>query len=419
MSANVSARAFKLLASLIFSIALTPSVFALSETLTSPPEKDIRTVTCVNLLARDYSVHPVLGTKAGEHYKGDLSAVDLDKLCCESIYWSVDVPFDPNYLAHEQAELDAAEQLCKLALAGKFNTYRPANLDPAYITDKKLTVGFNHIPLELTYRGFDCTKAVCGEAVQKLYKQELPNTGPYRSEILKHPILDTEEFKPLGASLLPGLKFKELNEDPGARDFYEHRYIGSSECFRKAEGAAASQFSDRVLGLTEMQILDLGGEPSIKTGPVIVWGDSDKCKKNWVYYFGYSGIPVRLVFDGNKCVGSALLSTAQQHAMFEFNIFRFSSRRPEEIACDPSRVNDMTVRQIAGFPCIQGNPEGKSRAEILETFGEPQSITKDSEGHPLYIYGTGRFAHVEIPIVDDHAYGRISHIIRIGWSKRN
>ncbi len=372
----------------------------------------------VNVLARDYSVHPVLGTRAGEHFNGDLNAVELGELCCVAYSWFTHERYDANYLAHEPAEIDLAETLCKRALAGKFNTYRPINLDPAFITEVKLAVGFNCIPVQLTYRGFDCTKALFGDSVEREYKHELPNTGPYRPEILKHSILDTAEFRPLGAVSLSDQKFKELNDDPGASDFFENQYIGASDCFRKAETEAALQFRDRVAGLDDAEIIKIAGEPSVKTGPVLVWGDSENYKKNWVYYFGHSGIPVRLVFDDSKCIGSALLSGAQQRDMRDWNMFRFASMRPDEIASGQVKLSYPPVREIAGFRIAMGNPEGRSRAEILSLFGEPQAITKDAEDHPVYIYGTGRFACVEIPIVNDHAYGRISHLLRCGWTHR-
>jgi hypothetical protein len=372
----------------------------------------------VNVLARDYSVHPVLGTRAGEHFNGDLNAVELGELCCVAYSWFTHERYDANYLAHEPAEIDLAETLCKRALAGKFNTYRPINLDPAFITEVKLSVGFNCIPVQLTYRGFDCTKAVFGDSVEREYKHDLHRGGPYRPEILKHSILDTAEFRPLGAVSLSDQKFKELNDDPGASDFFENQYIGASNCFRKAEAGAALQFRDRVIGLNDAEIIKVAGEPSIKTGPVLVWGDSEKYKKNWVYYFGHSGVPVRLVFDGSKCIGSALLSGAQQRDMGEWNMFRFASMRPDEIASGQVKLSDPPVKQIGRFKFAMGNPEGRSRAEILALFGEPQSITKDAEDHPVYIYATSRFSRVEIPIVNDHAYGRISHLMRCGWTHR-
>lgn len=371
-----------------------------------------------NVLARDYSVHPVLGTRAGEHFKGDLSTVDLDKLYGDGYFWFSDVRYDANYLAHEPAEIDLAETMCKLALAGKFNTFRPTNLDPAIITNVKVSVGFNCIPVQLTYRGFDCTKAVFGDSIEREYKHDRRRGGPYRPEILKHSVLGTAEFRPLGAVYLSEQKFKELNDDPGASDFFENQYIGASNCFRKAEAGAALQFRDRVIGLNDAEIIKIAGEPSVKTGPVLVWGDSDKYKKNWVYYFGHSGVPVRLVFDGSKCIGSTLLSGAQQRDMGEWNIFRFASMRPDEIASGQVKLSDPPIKQIGRFKFAMGNPEGRSRAEILALFGEPQTISKDAEEHPVYIYGTGRFSCVEIPIVNDHAYGRISHTMRIGWTRR-
>jgi hypothetical protein len=424
-----------LVATLAFSFALVPFNAALSENLKDPSDfhvcekaassanekqavVDSSSSSSVNVLARDYSVHPVLGTKAGEHFKGDLNAVDLDKLCGDGHFWFSDLRYDANYLAHEPAEIDLAETMCKLALAGKFNTFRPTNLDPEFITNVKVSVGFNCIPVQLTYRGFDCTKAVFGDSVEHEYKHDLPLTGPYRPEILKHSILDTAEFGSLGAISLSDQKFKELNDDPGATDFYESQYIGASKCFRRAEGGAALQFRDRVAGLEDAEIIKIAGEPSVKTGPVLVWGDSDKYKKNWVYYFGHSGIPVRLVFDGSKCIGSALLSGAQQRDMGEWNMFRFASMRPDEIASGKAKLSDPPVREIAGFRIAMGNPEGRSRAEILSLFGEPQAITKDAADHPVYIYGTARFAWVEIPIVNDQAYGRISHTLRCGWTRR-
>ncbi|MFA7338635.1 MAG: hypothetical protein WC028_17755 [Candidatus Obscuribacterales bacterium] len=400
----------------VLSSGLAPSAFALSENLKDPSgflkieikskagderqavsleasaPDGLRAVPVVNLLAREYSIHPVLGTKAGEHFKGDLASLDFDKLCCwES--WNEEVPYDPNYLFHEVAEMDAAEGLCRLALAGKFNTYRPTNLDPGYERVARLTVGFNQIPLELTYRGFDCTKAECGATVQREYKRDLPKTGPYRPAILKHSVLDTDEFSPLGAISLSDQKFKELNDDPGATDFFENQYIYASKCFRKAEAGAALQFRDRVIGLSDVEILKVAGEPSVKIASGIVLSDSDKYKNNWVYYFGHSGIPVRIVFEGNKCVGSAVLSSAQNYELVDWNHRRFA-------------------------PGLPSSPEGKSRAEALALYGEPQTIAKDAAGHPVYIYGVGRFTHVEMPIVNDHVYGRISYAVRCGWTRR-
>ncbi len=369
-----------------------------------------------NVLARDYSIHPVLGTTAGEHFKGDLTALDLDKLCC----WETgieEVPYDPNYLFHEPAEMDAAEGLRRLALAGKFNTFRPTNLDPGYERVARLTVGFNQIPLVLTYRGFDCTRAEIIDTANPEYKIALAYDRPVSAN-LKHVILGSGEFCELGSVVVSDEQFKELNEDPGASNFTDNHYIGASKCFRKAEAGAALQFRDRIIGLSDVEILKVAGEPSIKTGPVLVWGDSDKYKKNWVYYFGHSGIPVRLVFDEDKCIGSAVLSDSQNHALLTWNIHRFSSKRPSEALFDAPRGDDRTVMQIGNFKCLQGNPEGKSLAEILTLFGEPQSITENSEGNTVYIYGTGRFWHVEIPIVNDHAYGRISHMVRCGWTRR-
>ncbi len=422
-----------LLVTLAFSFALVPSNSARSKSLKDASKfqkseiagtavKEKRAVVAssssspVNVLAGDYSIHPILGTKAGEHFKGDLTALDLDKLCCwES--WIEEVPYDPNYLLHEAGEMDAAEGLRRLALAGKFNTYRPTNLDPGYERVARLTVGFNQIPLVLTYRGFDCTKAEIIDTANPEYKIALAYDRPVSAN-LKHVILGSGEFCELGAVVVSDEQFKELNEDPGASNFTDNHYICASKCFRKAEAGAALQFRDRVIGLSDVEILKVAGEPSIKTGPVLVWGDSDKYKKNWVYYFGHSGVPVRLVFDGSKCIGSALLSGAQQLEMGEWNIFRFASMRPDEIASGRAKLSDPPIKQIGRFKFAMGNPEGRSRAEILALFGEPQAITKDAADHPVYIYGTGRFACVEIPIVNDHAYGRISHTIRVGWRKR-
>jgi hypothetical protein len=128
--------------------------------------------------------------------------------------------------------------MCKLALAGKFNTFRPTNLDPAIITNVKVSVGFNCIPVQLTYRGFDCTKAVFGDSIEREYKHDRRRGGPYRPEILKHSVLGTAEFRPLGAVYLSEQKFKELNDDPGASDFLKINTLASN-CFRKAEAGAA------------------------------------------------------------------------------------------------------------------------------------------------------------------------------------
>ncbi|MBA4077436.1 MAG: hypothetical protein C0508_20570, partial [Cyanobacteria bacterium PR.023] len=51
----------------------------------------------VNVLARDNSVHPVLGTRAGEHFNGDLNAVELGELCCVAYSWFTHERYDANY----------------------------------------------------------------------------------------------------------------------------------------------------------------------------------------------------------------------------------------------------------------------------------------------------------------------------------
>lgn len=178
-------------------------------------------------------------------------------------------------------------------------------------------------------------------------------------------------------------------------------------CFRAAESEAAVQFRDRLVGLSESEILSLVGAPKVKTGPVTVWGDTRTDIKNWIYYLGFEGIGVRLVLFQGRCIAASVLSQRQAHRFFTAMIKRFSRCNPE-----------VSAEQCKAMGVENGGPEDKTEAQIIHLFGEPQSITKDSYGHPMFIYGTGPTSHVEIPFADGKSVGRISHMCQIGWPHR-
>jgi hypothetical protein len=345
---------------------------------------------------KHYAVHPILKTKARRHFNGTLSASDFDNLS--------NLFFDANYIEHATAERDAAELFCKFALAGNLNDKAGAADESAH-GPCDIAIGFSCIHVKLKYHNGVCVAASIVPAIDEFY-----TNNPYRTiswhEKLIHPVLGTTEFEDLGRRLTDR-QLHLMAGNPGYLSLNEATYVPGVGCFRAAESEAALQFRDRIVGLSGSEILSLVGAPQVKTGPVKVWGDSRTDIKNWIYYLGFEGIAVRLVLSQGRCTAASVLSERQAHLFLTAMIKRFSVHNPE-----------VSGAQCKAMGIEHGGPEDKTEDQIIQLFGEPQSITKDSHGHPMFIYGTGPSSHVEIPIADGQSEGRISHIFKIGWPHR-
>lgn len=345
---------------------------------------------------KHYAVHPILRTKAGRHFNRTLSASDFDNL--SSLF------FDANFVEHATAERDAAEQFCKFALAGNLNV-RGGAADKSAHGPCDIAIGFNCIHVKLKYDNGICAAASIVPATDEFYASDRCRVKSW-SEKLIHPVLGTAEFEDLGLSL-DDRQLHLMASNPGYHSFNEANYVPSVGCFRAAESEAALQFRDRLVGLSESEILSLVGAPRVNTGPVKVWGDTRTDIKNWIYYLGFEGIGLRLVLSQGRCIAASVLSQRQAHRFLTAMIKRFSRCNPE-----------VSAAQCKAMGVEHGGPEDKTEAQIFQLFGEPQSIDKDSHGHLMFIYGTGPSSHVEIPIADGKSEGRIGHMFQMGWPHR-
>lgn len=117
-----------------------------------------------------------------------------------------------------------------------------------------------------------------------------------------------------------------------------------SNAYKKAEQTFAELLCRQVQGQTARQVLNLCGAPKLKYRGVSCWTENDGDKANWIYYCGVRKLPIRMVFDGDKCIRAFVLSR-------------------EEIA----EFNDKYARELA-LSC-----KGKAEQEILALYGEPIS----------------------------------------------
>ena len=109
-----------------------------------------------------------------------------------------------------------------------------------------------------------------------------------------HPILGVSGN--LEGKALDGLTFKKLNRsnDQVSDDV---RY----EKFRKVENEAAVQFCQFARMSSPEELESCVGEPRAKVRNIECWNDAQSKDENWLFYFGLTGIPIRVVFKDNNC----------------------------------------------------------------------------------------------------------------------
>lgn len=166
----------------------------------------------------------------------------------------------------------------------------------------------------------------------------------------EHPILKTWDFCEFTDKKVTQRMARAMMEynQYALRDLSKKK--GKKECFvpsdayKKAEQTFAELLCRQVQGRTERQILNLCGAPKLKYRGVSCWTENDGEKANWIYYCGVRRAPIRMVFDGGKCIRASVLSREE---MAEFN--------------------DKYTRELA-LSC-----KGKVEQEILDLYGEPFS----------------------------------------------
>ncbi len=139
---------------------------------------------------------------------------------------------------------------------------------------------------------------------------------------------------------------------------------------------------------TQKQIAEIIGRASVTTGPIGMWGDKEGGCTNWIYYFGYAAVPIRLLFERECCVGAELLSQKKQD-FFHLEITQFC-----------------------------GGSLGKTVAEMIRIHGEPKEIKEDLLGRTAYVWGLGRDKHATIPFVNGRVVERTDCYMTMGWNHR-
>jgi hypothetical protein len=178
-----------------------------------------------------------------------------------------------------------------------------------------------------------------------------PEVEPAVGEALLHPILKTPDFHGFEGKPISPEFFKSLNSNLRLYRFAPNRYGSlAKRCntgsFRKAELEVGQRFCDLAKGLTEAEIVGLAGRPTAMLGKVDPWKDSEEGEKNWLYFFGYQNIHIRLVFREGHCTKAMLLDFTPEYSGYE--IWR--------------------AQTIAKFAI------GKTREEIQQFIGEQQPV---------------------------------------------
>lgn len=334
-----------------------------------------------NRLHQDFSVHPILGIKIGTKFAGSLSKEDCKKLR--------EAGCDPNYLGFEAAEKEAAITFCKMATAGKLDLL-DCYVPPNGPRNEHLAIGFNQIPVLLAFENQKCVSAVILPVSRYNEHMESPYIGADNAGILRHFVFDTVEFQGLNSRQPTDWEFRSLNADPGYRSFAEVEHILFSNCFDRIEAEAALQFRQRVLGMRKDKLKELFGKPSVTAGSITPWEKSPDTFTNWLYYLGYSSVPVRLLFDGDCCVGASVLSN-KQHSDYQHLLM--------------TRFGEHT--------------SGKTEAEIIRRHGPPQEIKEDLFGQRLLIYGIDKDMCSELSIRNGRVSGPIPMMVLMGWKHRD
>lgn len=186
----------------------------------------------------------------------------------------------------------------------------------------------------------------------------------------EHPVLQVTEFEDIPNLQLSDSILKQLNAEPAYPSKTVGFYASKAHCFLKAELSAARQFRNRVIGLSETQIFDLVGFPSVKTASLKYWKDAPRNSSDYLYFLGYEYVPVRLIVSQDKCVTASVLSKKE--------------------------FSDFCVWAVKQY----WDAQGKSRSEIFQSFGTPELITKISPSCEVLSYRYARRFSTDLTMIN-------------------
>lgn len=341
------------------------------------------------LALEDFTIHPVLGTRAGDSFAKPLSHSQLEQLYGK--------PFDSNYCQHEKAERDAAEIFCR----SLENGHRFRIIDGSNQQHDHFTFGFNLVPISLNFEKGRCIRARIAGVSEFPKSKEL--SGIENAGRTIHPVLDIAENGPFTSPTLTDWQMRQLCTDFS----YTSNHIEEASMFVRAELQAAQLFQRQLTGLTMKEVTEKTGQPYFTTTMGQIFGDTTNGAQNWVYYLGFASIPVRLLFkDG--VAQTSFLSRKQTDDFRKLNMCLFS-RTPRE----------KPDEELLPFYRSEFRPRGMTKTAIIAIYGEPYLRKRLNNGTEIFHYRLGDGYAGELTFNGDQC-NESTTLVTLGYrSKRN
>lgn len=261
-------------------------------------------------------VHPILGVKA----KHGLDGLILDqKIFIELLNFN---PPNGNVIWKRDfytAENEAAIQCCAAVKGMQKDKLSYTLGQPKHIASHEnfsqlpineeiwmYEFGGNKIPLELRLKKDICTSARIFDWTVNVKQNHIP-LAFWDSPVQYHPILKVRPNQDIADQNISPSVFRKLKNSS---------YVGSScnweRDYRKVEKQVAKRFCERVVGLSEDEIIELVGQPRFKATTIPDWKCSKSGEAIWLYLFGGTNVKVRLFINNKKCRMAELYGFADE-----------------------------------------------------------------------------------------------------------
>ncbi len=266
------------------------------------------------LFKRDYSAHPILGSRAGTALAKPPTIADCRALA--------DIASDFNYFEHFKAEASAAQSFCDLILKGGFSEYSPSADSDNLDRRRDVLFGYNQIPVRISYLNGRITKAE-----------------------IRWRIFGPGKFKPTDQNTV-----EQVHGDRAKQ---------------------AISLRDSLIGKSKAEILALHGEPLVKLGFNDIWDFRNDITANWFYY-SEPLFPMRLAFRGDTCFDACILTYAQKLDLMMWRICQFAGSKqsniPRNLAHCVLPVDGPQGKTVAEIVELYGKPQR------IETTGEQKKM---------------------------------------------
>lgn len=179
------------------------------------------------------------------------------------------------------------------------------------------------------------------------------------TEVEHHPVLHTLPWKGLNGKRLKASTFRQLNAEKTLTNYLviTERYYG------QAEREAAGQFCHLVQHKSKQYVETIAGRPRYRGGRVSCWPSSKQGEDIWLYSFGQTQVPVKLIFHNGLCCEAAIYSYRDD--------LEYQDWRAKQI-CD--FAVGKTVKQILAYEDQPNSSSGKFDKAVSPLNKECQTI---------------------------------------------